>query len=282
VKTNRQLIIPKPCAAERTGGDEFADRSAAAVKRLHMAPWTRRELLTASTALVIASCRSVTNPDSVAAARVSARPHTPTLPLERGERRLGPSSGRGGILYVPATAAAENPVALFVMLHGAGGSAEGMRFTFAHAERLGAVVLAPESRDASWDVIAGAFGPDVAAISNMLEETFSRVQVDAAHITIGGFSDGASYALSLGLPNGTLFKRVIAFSPGFNAAPGRDGQPRIFISHGTRDSVLPIDVTSRRIVPQLRRAQYDVTYEEFDGPHTVPDAIAREAFDWAG
>lgn len=34
-----------------------------------------------------------------------------------------------------------------------------------------------------------------------------------------GFSDGASYALSLGLPNGNLFSHIVAFSPGFMRAP---------------------------------------------------------------
>jgi phospholipase/carboxylesterase len=30
----------------------------------------------------------------------------------------------------------------------------------------------------------------------------------------------------------------------------------------------------------LRRAGYDVRYREFDGPHTVPADVAREAVDW--
>jgi predicted esterase len=167
-----------------------------------------------------------------------------------------------------------------IMLHGAGGDAEGMRFTFAHAERIGAVVLAPESRAQTWDVIMGRFGPDVAFINTALEETFKTVPVDPTHVAVGGFSDGASYALSLGLPNGALFTHVIAFSPGFNAAPSEEGRPRIFISHGTADTVLPIERTSRRIVPQLRDDGYDVTYKEFEGPHTVPAKIAEQAFEW--
>jgi len=39
-------------------------------------------------------------------------------------------------------------------------------------------------------------------------------------------------------------------------------------------------VCSRRLVPGLRRAGYDVTYREFDGPHTVPLELSREAADW--
>jgi phospholipase/carboxylesterase len=44
--------------------------------------------------------------------------------------------------------------------------------------------------------------------------------------------------------------------------------------------VLPIEQCSRRLVAQLQRARYDVTYREFDGPHTVPADIAREAVCW--
>ncbi len=50
--------------------------------------------------------------------------------------------------------------------------------------------------------------------------------------------------------------------------------------NGTRDEALPIDVCSRRIVPRLEQAGYDVTYREFNGPHTVPPQIAREAVGW--
>ncbi len=95
-----------------------------------------------------------------------------------------------------------------------------------------------------------------------------------------GFSDGASYALSLGLLNGDLLTHVIAFSPGFVLAERRRGRPRCFLSHGVHDEVLPIDPCSRRIVRELRGADYDVRYTEFDGGHSVPPAIARAAVDW--
>ena len=96
-------------------------------------------------------------------------------------------------------------------------------------------------------------------------------------MAVGGFSDGASYALSLGITNGDLFTHVMAFSPGFMAPAGQMGSPRIFVSHGTRDGVLPIDRCSRKIVPQLERADYDVLYREFDGGHTISPEIALEA-----
>lgn len=98
--------------------------------------------------------------------------------------------------------------------------------------------------------------------------------------TVGRFSDGASFALSVGLTNGDLFTEIIAFSPGFVVPRERRGKPRVFISHGTRDQVLPIDRTSRRIVSTLRQAGYNVEYLEFDGPHSVPPAVTLAAVGW--
>jgi phospholipase/carboxylesterase len=209
-----------------------------------------------------------------------ARPGQQTAPIAPGEHRLDLDRGRDGVLYVPRGFQPGARVPLAVMLHGAGGTADGMRFTFALADEFGVPVLAPDSRGRTWDAILGGFGPDVEFINAALAYAFERMAVDPARIGIGGFSDGASYALSLGVANGDLFTHVLAFSPGFIARAGPRGKPRVFISHGTRDEVLPIDRTSRSIVPDLERRGYDVTYREFNGPHTVPADLAREAFGW--
>jgi phospholipase/carboxylesterase len=167
------------------------------------------------------------------------------------------------------------------MLHGAGGVAEhGMSLVRDLADAAGLLVLAPPARRQTWDVILGRYGPDVTFIDEALAATFHRCAVDARRVAAGGFSDGASYALSLGLTNGDLFTHVMAFSPGFMAPANHVGEPDCYVSHGTRDQVLPIDRCSRRIVPALERAGYEVRYREFDGPHTVPNEIAREAVGW--
>src|SRR5262249_28803123 len=140
------------------------------------------------------------------------------------------------------------------------------------ADATGLILLAPTSRGPTWDLIQDGFGPDVEAIDRALGHVLGRYAVDPRRLAVGGFSDGASYALSLGLTNGDLFPHVPAFSPGFMAPGERRSKPRLFLSHGTDDQVLPIDHCSRRIVRQVRRAGYDVTYREFDGPHAVPPA----------
>jgi phospholipase/carboxylesterase len=128
--------------------------------------------------------------------------------------------------------------------------------------------------------LVGGYGSDVKFIVRALRQTFDRLPVDPRRLAVTGFSDGASYALSVGLTNGDLFTHVIAFSPGFASSAAYRGKPPVFISHGTFDEVLPIDRCSRRIVPQLERAGYEVRYREFEGSHTVPQRVAREALEW--
>jgi phospholipase/carboxylesterase len=151
-----------------------------------------------------------------------------------------------------------------------------------YAEKHRLVLAAPSSRTSTWDGVRGTFGADVKAVNQALKRIFQLVFVDPNRIAIGGFSDGASYALGLGLANGGLFSKIVAFSPRFVPPAPRSGRPRIFVSHGDRDNVLPIGGTSHRLVPLLRRQGYNVTYREFPGGHTVPPAIREEAIEWLG
>ncbi|MDP9069853.1 MAG: phospholipase [Actinomycetota bacterium] len=237
-----------------------------------------------------ASCSTRTAPDpgqgdeaeTPGPGRLTARPAPPVEPgPPPGVHPLGLGSGRDGLVYVPAGYRSDHPVPLVVLLHGAGGTAQhGLDLLRPLADQAGVLLLAPESRLSTWDVILGGFGPDVSFIDSALDRTFRRLAVDPERVAVGGFSDGASYALSIGLTNGDLFHQVIAFSPGFASPAERRGSPRLFISHGTGDTVLPIASTSRRIVPRMRRDGYEVTYREFDGPHAVPPEISREGLAW--
>lgn len=214
--------------------------------------------------------------------RLRARPH-PAPAAERGapgERRLGLANGRDALLRVPDGLRPGDAVPLVVMLHGAGANARNALRILGGGGFEKALVLAPESRGRTWDGLTGEFGPDVAFMDEALEYVFARHRVDPARIAIAGFSDGASYALSIGIANGDLFRHVIAFSPGLVAPPAVEGGARIWISHGTYDPVLEIQRTSRRIVPRLKEAGFDVTYREFEGVHEVPDPIVFEAWSW--
>ena len=220
----------------------------------------------------------------------------PTAPVDPHVPRLSVRPGRGGstitpglyrfrdsamssLLLVPANYVAATPVPFVVALHGAGSTAQGpIDFIGPYAESNGFIVLAPESAGSTWDGVEGVYGPDLATLDWALHLAFERCAIDPARICLEGFSDGASYALGVGITNPEVFSRVVAFSPGFvTDSEMQPWKPRIFISHGVQDAVLPIDTASRVIVPQLTAAGYDVTYREFDGTHMVPSEIATAA-----
>ncbi|MFI6781325.1 alpha/beta hydrolase [Micromonospora sp. NPDC050276] len=212
--------------------------------------------------------------------RLTARRHPPVAPAPTGLVPMtGPDGDRLALVYAPEPVTDASAYRLVLLLHGAGGSGrQGLDLLFSVADAHHLLLVAPESSAASWDLIAGGFGADVGRIDALLATIFDGYPV--RDVTFGGFSDGASYALSLGLANGDLVDAVLAFSPGFAAPPVTHGQPRIFISHGVDDRVLPIDVCSRRLVPHLRDRGYDVTYEEFPGGHDIPTPIRDSATTW--
>ena len=245
---------------------------------------TRRGLLGAAALAGLTSCAdappgagpALSTPTSGLRLLVRADPGaTPSLP--RGTSSVPLATGREALLHVP-----DGEVrGLLLSLHGAGGQARsGLGLLQRQADRLGLVVLAPSSAGSTWGAVRGGNDPDTPALAAVLADVLAGQPVDPERLAVGGFSDGASYALSLGLANGDVFRRVVAFSPGFEAADTRRGRARFFVTHGVGDQVLPIDRTSRRVVPGLRRDGYEVDYREFDGPHVVPPQLADAAAEW--
>jgi phospholipase/carboxylesterase len=211
--------------------------------------------------------------------RLTARLRTGvTTSLKSGPLGLG--DGRDGVIQMPSSApTGKAPLLLF--LHGATQDHTSViRRVGTAADQLGIVLIAPDSRRGTWDAIRNEFDEDVVFLNRVLDHVFERVNIDLDRLAIGGFSDGASYGLSLGLINGDLFPRVVACSPGFIMQAPAHGKPRLFFSHGTADQVLPIDQCSRVMVPRLRSMGYDVTFKEFDGRHELPPPIAEEALRW--
>ncbi len=202
-------------------------------------------------------------------------PAGPPPPTGRSEIHL---DGRpAGVRYVPPTGARR----LVVLLHGAGGTADaGLDLLRAYADEHRLMLYAPQSSGPTWDLITGGYGPDVHRIQQALDRIHRGQPPLARQPVIGGFSDGGSYALSLGLVNGDVFDAVLAFSPGFASPTIRADHPSFFISHGRADPVLPVDRCSRRIVRALRALGHPVHYHEFAGGHMVPAAVVEEALRW--
>lgn len=220
------------------------------------------------------ACRQVS---ATSDGRLTARPRSGVTQNATGEIALNLDRNRDAILYVPKTSQPLQPLPLLLMLHGATQDAADMfRYLGSTPDETGVAVLAPNSRATTWDAIYGGFGADVEFVNRALDLVFQTTAIDPSRIAIGGFSDGASYAISLGLINGDLFSNIFAFSPGFVVDGSTHGKPRIFISHGTYDHILPINRCGRPIAASLKSRGYDVTFREFDGDHEIPAGIARE------
>lgn len=107
----------------------------------------------------------------------------------------------GGLLVVPEAV----PAGLLVFFHGAGDrAASSLPLVQDVAAARDLLVLLPGSRSRTCDLVLGRIGPDVDAL---LAEVFAGC--DVPRIALGGFSDGGSYALSLGLANGDLAEQVM-------------------------------------------------------------------------
>jgi phospholipase/carboxylesterase len=204
--------------------------------------------------------------------RLTARYKTPTATATPGltVQRMT-NEGRPFGVFVPNNYDPSRKWPFAILLHGIGGSGEGMALEFSEfAEATGMIIVAPNSYFQTWDLIYSAtrvgsaqFGPDRTFIDNLLKWSFDHFAIDSARVGIAGFDDGGIYSIWLGLKNGDLFSRVGAFSPCSNVPSTRTGVPLVFVSHGINDQVSPIDDCSREMVPRLEGVGYTVEYVEY-------------------
>jgi phospholipase/carboxylesterase len=202
-------------------------------------------------------------------------------PLSPGRHSLGIAEERDTLLYVPTGLEEEVAVPLLVMFHGGGGSAEKViHFIEQHAESRKFLLLVPQSIYPTWDIVIGGNGPDLHRLNTALAKVAEHYFIDPDHFGFAGFSDGGSYALSIGVTNGDLITHVIVFSGGFMSVFMQEGAPQIFITHGLSDEQLPIETSGRKHAAKLKAAGYDVTYLEFQGNHSIQPPIVDLAVDF--
>lgn len=253
----------------------------------------RARHLAALTAAVIAAtaCSDGTSTREVpdTSGRLFTKHAAPTQTVATGlSVQTEPATGRPFGLYVPTDYTPGTQWPLAVLLHGNGASGEAMLLDFdTFAQEAGVVIVTPNSRGQTWDRIFGTdgeYGPDVVHIDAVLKWAFDHIAVDPARVSLGGFSDGATYAVLIGLKNGDLFSRVAGLTPCVDVPSDRLGMPLVFISHGIHDQVLPIDDCSRFTVPRLRDRGYTVEFVEYDSDqgngHFITEAVATQAMNF--
>jgi phospholipase/carboxylesterase len=249
---------------------------------------TRREMIGAGIgvgASILSGCWKVSPVDAPVVdpsdpfitARVTAPTGTTSLGLTVPLSTLTAEA----FLYVPTGYQASTPAPLVLMLHGEGQTAFNAISLFQpHADAAGLVLLSVDSVGRTWDIFAlDIYGPDLTFMNDALTAAFKIVNVDPARIAVEGFSDGASYALTLGRTNGDFFSHVISFSATLVPRNSPSGKPKFFLSHGLSD---PATITQIGDVldAELLADGYDVDYVRFDGVHEVPDSVVQQAIAW--
>jgi phospholipase/carboxylesterase len=214
--------------------------------------------------------------------RFTARPvPAPSDLLQHGLHTLATSNGRETIVLVPATVTIGRPAPLLLAFHGATMSvAESLDANTDAVTQAGVILVAPSSEGITWDAIRGGYGVDLQRADDAISHVFHHCAVDPRHVAISGFSDGATYAISVGLVNGDLFTHIIAHSAGFIIPGERHGRPAAFIAHGTRDQILPIERCGRHIATELAHDGYNVQFVEFDGGHQIRAENVQRAMRW--
>lgn len=113
------------------------------------------------------------------------------------------------------------------------------------------------------------------------------LEIDPAHLFIGGFSQGAVMSLAAVSTRPGLFAGVICHSCPFSeelagrlrgAAAQLKGKP-FFLAHGQSD-FLPIDDHGRKVAEVLREVGADLTYKEYDFAHETSVQSRHDMADW--
>jgi phospholipase/carboxylesterase len=176
---------------------------------------------------------------------------------------------------------------LLTVLHGAGRQDELLVRAYADepAERQ-AIFFIPRSTYPTWDILVGEERPDLDFLEHAYAEIYRRVPVDHARQALIGYSDGASYALSIGLSNPRLFSAVMGWAAGFvvfdpTGVGADDPRPRILLEHGTHDPVFPFEQIAMRNCAILRRLGYEVELRvDEGGVHWPSRGFQPAALDW--
>lgn len=152
----------------------------------------------------------------------------------------------GGVLSEPAA-----PVPLVLLLHGRGGTGEGMAALTGFdsvADEHGLIAVYPSGIDNQWNYVDGIPGyqfevPDIDFLAALVADLAGRYPVDERRVYVAGFSNGGYMAQRLACDASGLFAAFASVgAAGFGGQPGICGEREpvsILFVHGTQDSVVP-------------------------------------------
>jgi phospholipase/carboxylesterase len=212
-------------------------------------------------------------------------------PLEGREDREGltgifhvggdKTNDRGGYsLYVPETYDPERLRPLVMALHG--GYSHGRDFIWMwlrEARTRGFILLSPTSVDRTWSLMN--IERDADPLMEHLKGVQSRYNIDTSRILVTGMSDGATFALGLGLQESSPFSAIVPVSGVLAAkdlsyARGR----RIYWVHGALDWMFPVN-RAVHACRMLKDAGAEVELKVIeDLSHTYPREENNSILNW--
>ncbi|HIF97948.1 MAG TPA: hypothetical protein EYQ54_13130 [Myxococcales bacterium] len=198
---------------------------------------------------------------------------------------LGPSRA---VLLTPSTIEPGGNYPLITVFHGAGRQDELLvKACRDEPNRRQALFLIPRSVEPSWDLIHGGAGQcDLEFLEYAWDLIYRRYPIDSERQVLIGYSDGASYALSLALSNPGFFDAALCWAAGFammdrGAVGAKDRRTRFYLEYGTADPLFPFDKIALPMRENLKRAGYEVKFSvDEGGRHWPSGSFQREALDW--
>ncbi len=176
---------------------------------------------------------------------------------------------------------------LITVLHGAGRQDEQLSKVFRdEPERRQALFLIPRSVLPTWDLLTGMGRDDLDFLEYAYDLIYRRYPVDAKRQALLGYSDGASYGLSVGLSNPEIFSAVLGWAAGFEvfdreAAASSSMKPRVLLEYGTHDPIFPFERIALPMRANLEQLGYTVEFRvDQGGKHWPSGTFHAEALDW--
>jgi phospholipase/carboxylesterase len=211
-------------------------------------------------------------------------PHAEPVPTGVVTIEHGESSA---VLLTPETVHPGRRYPLVTVLHGAGRQ-DGLlvRACQGDPEKRQALFLIPRSVHPTWDLIAGANRPDLDFLQHAYDLIYRRYPIDPARQALLGYSDGASYALAIGLSNPQVFCAVMGWAAGFLAIDDRrlratDRKPAVLLEYGTHDELFPFERVALPMRATLEGMGYSVEFRvDQGGRHWPSGSFHGEALDW--
>jgi predicted esterase len=199
--------------------------------------------------------------------------------VERGASRA--------VLLTPPEIDPSRLYPLVTVLHGAGRQDELLvRACRDEPEKRDALFLVPRSFHPTWDLVACDERPDLDFLEWAYDLIYRRYPVDPGRQALLGYSDGASYALSVGLSNPHVFRAVMGWAAGFVAldprriAPDRP-KPEVLLEYGTHDELFPFERVAKPMRANLESLGYRVEFRvDQGGRHWPSGSFQSEALDW--